>query len=73
MTHSLIIEGCWLTRRTLAGCRGRFFQYFFLLAFAACAALFACYISLAEKDAATEENRALLIAITAVRLPHRWR
>lgn len=56
------MKKCWLTRRTLAGCRGRYnisFYWHCRLRRTVC-----LLSSLAEKDAATEENRALLIAIT---------
>lgn len=63
MTHSLIIEEVLAHPQDISWLPWAV-QYFFFIGIAACAALFACYLHWRKKDAATEENRALLIAIT---------
>lgn len=63
MTHSLIIEEALAHPQDISWLPWAV-QYFFFIGIAACAALFACYLHWRKKDAATEENRALLIAIT---------
>ncbi|VEA18201.1 tetrathionate reductase subunit C (membrane protein) [Salmonella enterica subsp. enterica] len=71
MTHSLIIEEVLAHPQDISWLPWAV-QYFFFIGIAALRRTVCLLSSLAEKRRATEENRALLIAIT-VRLPHRWR
>lgn len=72
MTHSLIIEEVLAHPQDISWLPWAV-QYFFFIGIAACAALFACYLHWRKKDAATEENRALLAGADGGSAPDRPR